>query len=109
MVIRKKVLRAMNLRLDRLDEQRHTHGPDGLVTCEKCGCRVERVVAHKGRGQIKTRLVYKKFWYPGAGSTHRDEDYIYYPYYCKIHKPKEKGDVKQIQKKGAKHSKGRSG
>ena len=49
-----------------------------LVTCEVCGCLVEREKAIKGKGEIRQKdinLCYTR-------------DYIYYPWYCKSHAPK---------------------
>ena len=55
--------------------------PD-MASCEKCGCLVVKACATKGLGKVKQR---------GIGGFHtRMEDYIYYPYYCKTHTPKEK-------------------
>ena len=56
------------------------------VECVKCGCLIYKVDRNKGKGEIKQRQVFKRYWQVIPDK----EDYIYYPYYCKIHKPKDK-------------------
>ena len=55
-----------------------------IVECDKCGCLLYQVRASKGEGEIRT----KKVWTYWGDFT--DEEYIHYPYYCKIHTKKEK-------------------
>ena len=55
-----------------------------LVTCEVCGCAIERDKAFEGPSVIKKRWVYQ----PLLGD-YREEEYIGHNYYCKMHKPKE--------------------
>ncbi len=62
-------------------------GKEDLVECEKCGCLLNRSTAIKGVGEIRKREV-------AYFIRTRWEDFIYYPYYCKIHKPKEGKTVK---------------
>jgi len=61
------------------------------VECEKCGCLLKKETAFKGPGEIRRKesRVDETF--------HRWADYIdyiHYPYYCKVHKPKVKNDQK---------------
>ena len=53
------------------------------VNCEKCGCLVDRTIAIKGEGEIRIK---ESIWLENIVK----EEYIYYPYYCKIHKLKGK-------------------
>ena len=55
-----------------------------IVECDKCGCLLYQLKAFKGEGEIRT----KRVWTYWGGFT--DEEYIHYPYYCKIHTKKEK-------------------
>jgi len=52
-----------------------------IVTCEFCGCAVKWGDAYRGRGVVKQACtdIY-------AISNSKRVDYIYYPYYCKLHK-----------------------
>ena len=55
-----------------------------IVECDKCGCLLYKGKASKGKGEIRTkRAVYFMHTI--------DEEYIHYPYYCKLHKPNRKG------------------
>lgn len=62
-------------------------------SCEVCGCLVENPI--KGQGEIRQ----KDIWIPVASFT-KKEDYIYYPYYCKLHAPEKKineeGQVEEV-------------
>ena len=49
-----------------------------IIACEECSRLVFKSDANKQKGEVKTR---KGYW--------GEEDYIYYPYYCKECKPKE--------------------
>jgi len=49
-----------------------------FAECEICGCVVFKNFTTKGKGEVRQR----------GGSYSVDEDFIYYPYYCKLHKPK---------------------
>jgi|AntAceMinimDraft_18_1070375.scaffolds.fasta_scaffold67486_5 hypothetical protein len=80
-----------------------------IVTCEVCGCAIKIGKAIKGKGIVKTEIAYYIPPYSvgyagnggyyvhagdgggsGGGSGHGEsKDYIYYPYYCKLHAPKE--------------------
>ena len=57
-----------------------------LKSCEVCGCLITEKLAIKGKPEIRTRSVNYPIpsWYP---YTH-EEDYIYYPYFCRVHDPK---------------------
>ena len=55
------------------------------ISCEKCGCLVRKSDAVKGKAVIKQRRVFKSYY----SVFLTDEDYIYTPYYCKVHAPKE--------------------
>ena len=57
-----------------------------IVECEICGCLVERKEKNIGLGEIRQRDIANYYFQ----SKPKLEDYIYYPYYCKIHMPKEK-------------------
>ena len=54
-----------------------------VVSCEKCGCLVDRTIATTGEGEIRIK---ESIWLENIVK----EEYIYYPYYCKIHKLKGK-------------------
>ena len=77
-----------------------------IVTCEVCGCAIKIGKAIKGKGIVKTRStnysvpthsipvpaygIYGSVGADGYNNTVINrEDYIYYPYYCKLHAPKE--------------------
>jgi len=53
-----------------------------LVECEKCGCLLNKTTAIKGEGEVRQK--FEGLWYRHL------VDYIYYPFYCKIHQPKDK-------------------
>lgn len=55
---------------------------EGIVTCEICGCLINKKVAIKGKPFIKT--------YENMFSITIEK--IYHPYYCKMHKPAEGGE-----------------
>ena len=52
-----------------------------IVECEKCGCLLNKYRATKGEGIIRQKII---------NLYGVKEDYIHYPYYCKIHIPKVK-------------------
>ena len=54
-----------------------------IVECDKCECLIFKNKAFKGKGEIRERFSTSRYG--------MKEEYICYPYYCKIHKPKEKG------------------
>ena len=62
-----------------------------LVDCEVCKCAIRRENATKGEGEVRQRDLYStialSYLLPLPPIT---QDYIYYPYYCEIHKPKAK-------------------
>ena len=64
-----------------------------MVTCEVCGCAIKIGKAIKGKGIVKTETAYYSppcsGGYSGSGGHGVSKDYIYYPYYCKLHAPKE--------------------
>jgi hypothetical protein len=71
-----------------------------LVECDKCGCLLKKKTAIKGDPEIrqKEEMDWKYCFIRAWGrSIGKDDpaiplvDYIYYPYYCKIHKPKKVG------------------
>ena len=60
-----------------------------VVTCEVCGCLLERSVAIQGPSEIRgdpNEVVA----YIGTEPVINNTEYIYHPYYCKIHAPKPK-------------------
>lgn len=58
-----------------------------FVHCEVCGCLIERGNCIKGEAEIRERLTDSALSL--MAMRPEMEDYIYYPYYCKIHAPKE--------------------
>lgn len=59
-----------------------------LLECETCGCLLSRQSAIKGTSIIKQRNAYEKSYQYMYPSIMMMEDYIFTPYYCKIHAPK---------------------
>ena len=63
-----------------------SHVSNGHITtieCEVCGCLVRKVIAHKGKREIRKVRT-------GLGGTFEtNKEYIYTPYYCKSHIPRE--------------------
>lgn len=76
--------RVAALEEDARDSKRDSKASSTKV-CEKCGCLVDGSKATKGKGEIRERKEYS----PMSFGVRRVE-YIYYPYYCMIHAPKEK-------------------
>ncbi len=71
--------------------QYHTDIPPA-VECEECGCLLKKGTAIQGELEVRRErkehldevgLHFRGYWFT-------DEEYIYTPYYCKIHAPKEK-------------------
>jgi len=60
---------------------------DALVKCEVCGCYLDKYSANVGKAEIKTRS-YNPYDIYNIWSLAQPE-YIYHPYYCKIHIPKD--------------------
>ena len=65
-----------------------------ITSCEKCGCLVYETVENRGKPEIRDSFK-QEISNKVRRMTMRDyskigEHYIYYPYYCKIHKPKHK-------------------
>lgn len=53
-----------------------------IAECETCGCLVRKSKAYRGNSEIQHRIV-RCFKH---GYVHNDiEEYIYHPYYCKVH------------------------
>jgi hypothetical protein len=78
MFVRKKRLEAIEASVAGLiRELEYGYVRCYLVECEICGCLLRKYSAYKGNGRI-TRKSFGR------------EEYIYYPYYCNVHKPKEK-------------------
>jgi len=81
---RDELITSLERRIERLEEEfgkhyRQSHnGEDKFAECEICGCMVFKNYDTKGKGEVRQR----------GGSYSVDEDFIYYPYYCKLHKPK---------------------
>jgi hypothetical protein len=50
------------------------------VECEVCGCLLNKNTATKGSGEIRQKY----------NRGFDKEDFIYYPFYCKVHQPKVK-------------------
>lgn len=69
--------------VNKLQEQWTQRPPLYTVSCEVCGCLITKVDAIKGKSEIKKKIVPcdTEFPYP-------EKEYIYHPYYCKIHAPK---------------------
>ena len=61
-------------------------------TCEVCKCLLNIDDAIKGKSEIRIKKVYSRM-----GSTLKE--YIYIPYYCHEHKPKEEKNEKQDSKR----------
>lgn len=59
--------------------------PPKPYACETCGCLIAPEFAVKGELEIRQR---QRFIY--STPDVRSEDYIYTPYYCKVHAPKGK-------------------
>ncbi len=57
---------------------------NNLVSCESCGAVVLAHKAYTGVGEIRRRQKPSKDGWLIIGAK---EDYIYYPKYCKLHKP----------------------
>ncbi len=56
---------------------------EDFVVCDRCGCLLRKdYEAISGKGEIRQKRV------PRERFGFYDEDYIHYPHYCKIHKPK---------------------
>ena len=74
---------------DFTDKLRREEKPD-FVSCEKCGCAILRDNAIKGKAEIRTKQ--EPVYFVGSHESYkiRDEnvDYLFYPYYCKLHAPK---------------------
>ena len=58
-----------------------------LVECAKCGCLLWKDSATNIRGKPEIRQRKVSYY---DGSYIQDEDYIYYPWYCKRCAPKQK-------------------
>jgi hypothetical protein len=56
-----------------------------VVTCAVCGCLVNKWWATRGKGVIGERIKHRRYPYTGYDI----EEYVYHPYYCKVHAPKE--------------------
>ncbi len=56
-----------------------------MVSCETCGCLIYEKNAIKGKGILK-----EKKYQLGDADLYKAgvQEYIYCPYYCKIHAPK---------------------
>ena len=59
-----------------------------FVECEVCGCLLKKTTAIKGKSEVRDRSIEMAFEH-GYYIPHKRE-YIYTPYYCKIHQPKTK-------------------
>lgn len=70
-----------------------------VVTCEVCGCLLERSVAIQGASEIREVMKYSR-GYGGYFTQVGPVEEIHHPYYCKVHAPKPKG--KNSPKKGGK-------
>jgi len=59
------------------------------ISCETCGCLIAPEFAVAGEKEIRRRS--KEYWDGNTGRMFtmvEKEDYIYTPYYCKLHAPK---------------------
>ncbi|MCP4393522.1 MAG: hypothetical protein GY804_04555, partial [Alphaproteobacteria bacterium] len=59
-----------------------------ITTCETCGCVIYKIKVNQGKAEIKQRLKLATHRYDFTAGE--EENYLYHPYYCKIHMPKEK-------------------
>lgn len=57
---------------------------DSPPCCEVCGCLVDKGLAVRGKPEIRERRVWGFMSVIG-----RTEEYIYTPYYCRVHAPKD--------------------
>lgn len=95
-VIEDKICEAVNKAI--IEHLNAYHKPPNYKICETCGCVIGDGVAVKGEPIIKKRPIsqYKDSWgyLESMWSVTYDplatEDYIYTPYYCKVHAPKVK-------------------
>jgi len=83
----KERIDKLERRIDTLIGEKVVSVNPDTTECEKCGCLVYRVDENKGEPEIRKRAKSMREWYD---SPFDEEDYIYYPYYCKTHKPKVK-------------------
>jgi len=60
-----------------------------VVTCEVCGCLLERSVAIQGPSEIRKVMRYSA-GYAGYFTQVGPVEKIYHPYYCQVHAPKPK-------------------
>jgi hypothetical protein len=68
------------------DLNRDTIKLAGTRTCETCGCLMHKSVSTKGKTVIKIRPILSFY------SLHPcEEEYMYTPYYCRVHAPSEQG------------------
>lgn len=93
MFISKSKLNVIEERLDDLEEFEKLFKESDLgttltkeyVACEICKCAIEKYNAIMGEGEIRIRQITEWVNYI---PIMKDEEYIYHPYYCEIHKPR---------------------
>jgi len=74
---------ALSVEMDMKVEERMRSFKNSLKECDKCGCLLLNHYV-KGEPEIREKLVY----YGMYDMVGHKEDYIFTPYYCKIHAPK---------------------
>ena len=85
MLARKKEIKRLDALIEELQKSIQTLNNrqellNDCVECSVCGCLLKKRTALKGVGEIRKKFVVEFYmsW---------EKDYIFYPYYCKIHKP----------------------
>jgi hypothetical protein len=65
------------------EHEKDYHNPETFKSCEICGNLIAFGNATIGKPEIRTRRVYRGSYCESLVN----EDYVYYPYYCKVHAP----------------------
>ena len=86
MIILKQVEQLQEKIIDLQKQINAIPRPPEYVECEICGCLLKKDTAFKGNPEVRQKLTptYNLYYPPYL------EDYIFYPYFCKTHIPKEK-------------------
>lgn len=72
-----------------VDDARILTGLSSIVECEVCGCLLKKATARKGKDELRYRPINVFTIAPVVLDPWPEEAYVYTPYYCKIHAPKE--------------------
>jgi hypothetical protein len=83
---RKWVETELDLLRTKIDQHCNNRIIQQSVTCEICGCLVDLAAAIKGKSEIRIRKKIISEYYLSTYSI--DEEYIFIPFYCKLHAPK---------------------